>query len=85
MTKINLSYRIGTINDIDQLQELAIIANGKFQSVFTPDNWEIFNGNLHDRQKFIDILKIAKCFSFSLKKSIIKGNNIQTCLFLKIF
>jgi len=62
MTKINLSYRIGTINDIDQLQELAIIANGQFQSVFTPDNWEIFNGNLQDRQKFIDILKIAKCF-----------------------
>ena len=62
MTKINLSYRIGTINDIDQLQELAIIANGQFQSVFTPDNWEKFNGNLQDRQKFIDILKIAKCF-----------------------
>lgn len=62
MTKNNLSYRIGTINDIDQLQELAIIANGQFQSVFTPDNWEIFNGNLQDRQKLIDVLKIAKCF-----------------------
>jgi ribosomal protein S18 acetylase RimI-like enzyme len=62
MTKNNLSYRIGTINDINQLQELAIIANEQFQSVFTSDNWEIFNGNLQDRQKFIDILKIAKCF-----------------------
>lgn len=62
MTNKTLSYRIGTINDIEQLQELAIIANGQFQSVLTPDNWEIFNGNLHDRQKFIDILNIAKCF-----------------------
>ncbi len=62
MTKNNLSYRIGTIDDIGQLQELSIIANGQFQSVLTPENWEIFNGNLQNRQKFIDILKIAKCF-----------------------
>lgn len=62
MTKNNLSYRVGTIDDIDQLQELGIIAYGQFQSVLTPDNWKIFNSNLQDRQKFVDILKIAKCF-----------------------
>ena len=62
MTKNNLSYRVGTINDLDQLQDLGIIAYGQFQSVLTPDNWEIFNGNLQDKQKFIDILNIAKCF-----------------------
>lgn len=62
MTKNNLSYRIGTINDVDQLQDLGIIAYGQFQSALTPDNWKTFNGNLQDRQKFIDILKIAKCF-----------------------
>ena len=62
MTNHNLSYRIGTINDIDQLQDLGIIAYGQFQSALTPDNWEILNGNLQDKQKFIDILKIANCF-----------------------
>ena len=62
MTKNNLSYRIGTINDVDQLQNLGIISYGQFQSALTPDNWQIFNGNLLDRQKFVDILKIAKCF-----------------------
>lgn len=62
MTKNNISYRIGTINDLDQLQELSIIANGQFQSALTPDNWEIFNGNLQDKQKLIDLLKIANCF-----------------------
>jgi ribosomal protein S18 acetylase RimI-like enzyme len=62
MTYHNLSYRIGTINDVDQLQDLGINAYGQFQSALTPDNWEIFNGNLKDKQKLIDILKIANCF-----------------------
>jgi ribosomal protein S18 acetylase RimI-like enzyme len=62
MTNNNLSFRIGTIHDVDQLQDLGIIAYGQFQSALTPDNWEIFNGNLQDKQKFIDILNIAKCF-----------------------
>ena len=62
MTNNNLSYRVGTINDIDHLQELGIIAYAQFQSALTPDNWDIFNGNLQDKQKFIDILKIANCF-----------------------
>lgn len=62
MTTNNISYRIGTINDLDQLQELSIIANEQFQSALTPDNWEIFNGNLQDKQKLIDLLKIANCF-----------------------
>jgi ribosomal protein S18 acetylase RimI-like enzyme len=62
MTKNNLFYRVGTIDDIDLLQELGIIANSQFKGVLTPDNWTIFNSNLQDRQKFVDILKIAKCF-----------------------
>ena len=62
MEKRDLTYRNGTINDVDQLQSLGIIAYGQFQNVLTPDNWTIFNGNLQDKQKFIDILKIAKCF-----------------------
>ncbi len=62
MTKNNLTYRPGTMNDIDQLQSLRISAYGQFQSVLTPDNWAIFKGNLQDIQKLIDIFKIAKCF-----------------------
>ena len=62
MTNNNLSYRMGTISDVDQLQDLGKIAYGQFQSALTPDNWEIFNGNLQDKQKFIDILNIANCF-----------------------
>ncbi len=62
MTKNNLLYRVGTINDVGQLQDLGIIAYGQFKNTLTPDNWQIFNGNLLDKQKFIDILNIAKCF-----------------------
>jgi ribosomal protein S18 acetylase RimI-like enzyme len=62
MAKNNLSYRVGTIADIDQLQDLGIISYRQFQSALTPDNWEIFNGNLQNKQKIIDILEKAKCF-----------------------
>lgn len=60
--KKNLSFRVGSIKDVDQLQELGIIANGQFETALTPDNWKTFNGNLHDRQKFVDLLAIATCF-----------------------
>jgi ribosomal protein S18 acetylase RimI-like enzyme len=62
MTEKKLSFRTGTISDADQLQDLRITAYGQFQSALTPDNWTIFNSNLQDRQKFIDVFKIAKCF-----------------------
>jgi hypothetical protein len=38
MIKKELTYRIGTINDIDELQNLGIIAYGQFQNTLTPDN-----------------------------------------------
>lgn len=50
------------MTDIDQLHELSIIAYGQFENTLTPDNWQIFNANLQDRQRVINILKIAKCF-----------------------
>ncbi|MBP7808109.1 MAG: GNAT family N-acetyltransferase [Bacteroidia bacterium] len=62
MNANHLSYREGTTTDVDQLQNLGAIAYGEFKNVLTPDNWAIFNGNLQDKQKFIDILKIAKSF-----------------------
>jgi ribosomal protein S18 acetylase RimI-like enzyme len=60
MTKNNLTYRIGTIDDVDQ--GLRIIVDGQFQRALTPDNWTTFKANLQDRQKIVDILKIARCF-----------------------
>ncbi len=62
MTQSNLVYREANSNDLDQLQSLGIIAYSQFQSLLTPENWMVFNGNLQDKQKFIDVLKIAKCF-----------------------
>jgi ribosomal protein S18 acetylase RimI-like enzyme len=62
MKNIDLTYRIGATNNVEQLQSLGIIAYGQFQNTLTPDNWVIFNGNLQDKQKFIDILNLATCF-----------------------
>ena len=63
-TNIALKYRIGTNNDLDKLQCLNIIAYSEFKNKLTPDNWEIFNGNLQDKQKLVDILKISTCFIY---------------------
>jgi len=62
MTEKKLSFRTGTIGDADKLQDLHIAAYEQFQSALTPDNWTIFSRNHQDRQRFIDLLKIAKCF-----------------------
>ncbi len=62
MIKNKLTYRNGTINDVGQLQKLGIISYGQFQNVLTPDNWAIFNKNLQDQQRLLDLLKVAKCF-----------------------
>lgn len=59
---IDFFYRNGTINDVDELQKLALASYGQFQTSLTPENWDIFNSFLHDQQKFIDILKISQCF-----------------------
>lgn len=64
-------YREGTLNDIEQLQQLGIIAYSQFQNDLTTENWNTFNSNLQDKQKFIDIIKIAKCFVCVLNNEII--------------
>jgi hypothetical protein len=58
----NLRYRTGTIADLDQLQNLGIIAYSQFENDLTPDNWKIFNDFLQDRQSFLAILSVATCF-----------------------
>ncbi len=67
----NLTYRNGTIEDVDQLQNIGILAYSPFEKDLSQDNWKIFNGKLQDKQNFIDILKIAKCFVCVEKNEII--------------
>lgn len=69
--KYHFVYREGTLNDIDELQQLGIIAYSQFQNDLTTENWNTFNSNLQDKQKFIDIIKIAKCFVCVLNNEII--------------
>ena len=62
MTKKHFSFRSGTIEDLDQLHELANTAYGQFEKVLSADNWQIFKGNLQDEQKFADMINIARSF-----------------------
>jgi ribosomal protein S18 acetylase RimI-like enzyme len=55
-------YRKGTIDDVEQLQTLGIVAYGQFKNVLTPKNWELLNGNLQNKTRLIELLKVANCF-----------------------
>jgi ribosomal protein S18 acetylase RimI-like enzyme len=57
-----LSHRSGSIDDLDELQKLAVISYSQFKTSLSPENWTTFNNFLHDKQKFIDILNVAKSF-----------------------
>ncbi len=58
----NIHYRVGTEKDSNQLLDLGIIAYGQYKTVLSPDNWDVFNTNLHNKQRLLDLLSVAQCF-----------------------
>lgn len=57
----HLTYRTGTSEDVDQLQQLAVTAYGEFQSALTPDNWAVFAGG-KSREKIESLFNKSTCF-----------------------
>ena len=57
-----LLYRTARPEDTDQLQALAIRSYNQFSGVLTSDNWAVFNGNLHKRETFVNLVNVSKCF-----------------------
>src|SRR5258706_859362 len=68
---MNYSYRQGTINDKEQLQNLGLISYGQFKSVLTEENWNKLNSVLVTQNLYSDLLKISKCFVCENESKII--------------
>lgn len=60
--KIAYSYRMGTTQDIPQIQEISIAAYAQFRPVISQDNWEKWKLNFEKESTFLDLFKIATCY-----------------------
>jgi ribosomal protein S18 acetylase RimI-like enzyme len=61
VTKINLTYKQGTIDDLNELKQLAIKSWGQFQSKLTSDNWEKLYNSLTDDKTYTELLDKSNC------------------------
>lgn len=68
---MNLHYREGKLEDLKQLQKLAILSYGQFEKALTKGNWNIFSEKLKSDSSYTDILKTAKCFVCEVENEII--------------
>src|SRR3954469_19313725 len=62
MNPNTIAYRKGAINDLEALQELALISYGVFKTVLTPDNWKIMETNMKRKELFSELLGNAETF-----------------------
>jgi ribosomal protein S18 acetylase RimI-like enzyme len=67
----DLVYRHGSMDDLPQLKELGIISYAEFSKVFTHDNWEIMNNNLHNEERLADIINRSKVFVCEASDTIV--------------
>ena len=58
----NLSYRIATIDDAEQLRQLSIVSYGQFFDIMEPEYREKLSTSIHDLQKVHDLLAQSTCF-----------------------
>ncbi len=68
---MELKFREGSIEDMEQLRELAISSYGQYQHILTLENWNTFYENLKAKSSYTNILKIAKCFVCELGNELI--------------
>jgi len=68
---MELKFREGNIEDIEQLKKLAISAYGQFENILTKENWNKFYENIEAKESYTNILKIAKCFVCEIENEIL--------------
>ncbi len=68
---MNLQYRIGTIDDKEQLQKLGLNSYGQFKNVLTHENWLKMNSFLTSGNSYSELLLKAHCFVCELNNEII--------------
>ena len=59
---MNIKYRIGTLNDLSALKDLAIKAWSPFQKQLTFENWKLLNRTISDGNTFRELLDNSTCY-----------------------
>lgn len=70
MTK-KFTFRIGNLNDLNQIKDLTLNANMQYQNVLTKENVDTMDKNLSNVNTYKELFKTATCFVCENKSSII--------------
>jgi ribosomal protein S18 acetylase RimI-like enzyme len=68
---MNLTYRLATHQDAEQLRTLGILAYGQFKDNLTPENWETMNVLLETGISYQELLDKSAAFVCQAQNSII--------------
>lgn len=61
-THMKVTYRKGSITDLQSLKKLGLMAYSEYSSVLTPDNWKKFNTSLNDEAELEDLINKSAVF-----------------------
>jgi ribosomal protein S18 acetylase RimI-like enzyme len=57
-----LLYRLGAIDDLSQIKELANASYGQYATILTPENWNRLNASINDDKTFSELLEHSATF-----------------------
>ncbi len=55
----HFTYRLGTINDLQQLKDLGLLAYGLIQDRLTPENWQTMETGLKNEERVAQLISIS--------------------------
>ncbi|WP_162055420.1 GNAT family N-acetyltransferase [Pontibacter pamirensis] len=70
---MTLTYRQGTISDLQGLNKLALKSWTQYQQILSKENWEKLYKSLIEERTFSDLLKLSKCFICTADENNIIG------------
>lgn len=70
---MNVQYRRGQLNDLNDLKLLALKSWRQFQPMLTSENWKLLHGNLNDDKTYFELLENAACFVCTIHANKIIG------------
>jgi ribosomal protein S18 acetylase RimI-like enzyme len=67
----SLTYRRGSLEDMAQLKQLALLSYGQYADVLTPENWQIMRTNMDDDEKLKGLLEKSYCYVCTCNEKIV--------------
>jgi ribosomal protein S18 acetylase RimI-like enzyme len=58
----DLSYRLGTHSDLEQLKDLGILAYGEFSEILRPEKWDLMHTSLSNETNLLKLIETARVF-----------------------